>query len=323
MISRTEWRSGLTLLLVLVATAVAAPAQTFTKLFDFGANGSGSGPDFTSFSQGADGKLYGTTSSGGANGAGTVFKITPLGKLTTLYNFCSQPNCTDGDNPTAGLVLATDGNFFGTTLIGGDPEQCGPPGCGTVFRMTPSGGLTTLYSFCHINSINCNDGMWPFGGVTEATNGDFYGTTEYGGRYCDEGGCGTVFKITSAGELTTLQSFGPIGGANPGTNLIQATDGNLYGATGGGVDLFFYGSIFRTTLAGELVAVYTFNGADGIGPGPVTEGYDGNLYGTTGGSPPLGILGTAYKLNKHGRLTTLYSFCGKPPCIDGWFPSEV
>jgi uncharacterized repeat protein (TIGR03803 family) len=319
----SAWRMGHGLLLVLIVAVIAAPAQTFKKLFDFDQT-SGARPTFTSFAQGPDGNFYGTTSLGPNNVGGlggSVFKITPQGKLATLYKFCSQPKCTDGATPYAGLALATDGNFYGTTTYGGANND-NSYGYGTVFRMTPNGSLTTLYSFCQSQSNNCNDGMFPYAGVVEATNGYFYGTTGEGGLYCYEGGCGTVFKITSAGNLTTLQSFGPIGGANPGTNLIQATDGNLYGTTGGGIDYFYYGTVFRTTLTGELTAVHVFNGLDGIGPsGPVMEGSDGNLYGTTGGSPPLGILGTVYQLTPKGRLTILYSFCKQPNCADGSSPT--
>ena len=89
----------------------------------------------------------------GANNGGTVFKITPDGRLTTLYSFCSQPNCTHGSNPYAVLVQATDGNFYGTTLIGGANNA------GTVFKMTADGRLTTLYSFC--SQTNCTDGDYP------------------------------------------------------------------------------------------------------------------------------------------------------------------
>ena len=92
--------------------------------------------------QGADGNLYGTAAGGGTNNYGTIFKITPSGKLTTPCSFCPQSACTDGEYPSAGLVQAAKGAFYGTTGSGG------ANGYGTVFKITPGGTLTTLYSFC-------------------------------------------------------------------------------------------------------------------------------------------------------------------------------
>ena len=135
--------------------------------------------------QATDGNLYGTTSSGGANDAGTVFKISPNGTFTTLYNFCSQPNCADGGAPVAGLVQARDGDFHGMTPTGGQYQDCNGGGCGTVFKMTPSGTLTTLHSF------DGTDGASPYGGLMQAANGFFYGTTHGGGA----DGYGTVFRL--------------------------------------------------------------------------------------------------------------------------------
>src|ERR1019366_7834316 len=136
--------------------------------------------------QATNGYLYGTTEFGGAgpygSGGGTVFKITPSGTLTTVYSFCSQSGCADGDDPVAGLVQATDGNFYGTTDYGG----AGKYGSGgTVFKITPSGKLTTLYSFC--SQSRCTDGEYPYAALVQATNGDFYGTTYVGGATI--GGC--------------------------------------------------------------------------------------------------------------------------------------
>ena len=132
--------------------------------------------------QGTDGNLYGTTSEGGAYTYwGTVFKITLGGALTTLHSF----NVTDGAGPLAPLVQATDGNFYGTTYGGGSGNNCGDEGCGTVFRMTPSGALTSLHSF------NGADGIEPEDGLVQASDGDLYGTAEGGGAY----NYGTVFEL--------------------------------------------------------------------------------------------------------------------------------
>jgi uncharacterized repeat protein (TIGR03803 family) len=140
--------------------------------------------------QAADGNLYGTTPVGGASGSGTVFKVTSTGKLTTLYSFCSLPNCADGALPSSSLLQATDGNFYGVTQVGGD-QNCfaDADGCGTVFKITPSGTLTTLHSFEY--SL---DGGFPLGGLLQATDGNFYGTTTQGGDpTC---ACGTVFSLS-------------------------------------------------------------------------------------------------------------------------------
>jgi uncharacterized repeat protein (TIGR03803 family) len=195
--------------------------------------------------QASDGNFYGTTVEGGADGAGTVFRITPSGTLTTLYSFCSQVNCTDGYWPYAGLVQAADGNLYGTTGNGGAFGNYG-----TVFKITPSGTLTTLYSFCAQNG--CADGEEPAARLVQAADGNFYGTTASGGtsQNCDSYRCGTVFKITPSGTLTTLHSFNYADGAYPyaglvqASGLVQAAVLNFYGTTfkGGGDG---YGTVFR------------------------------------------------------------------------------
>src|SRR5579871_2218755 len=127
-----------------------------------------------------------------------VLPSTEAQTLTTLYSFCSQSNCTDGNTPTAGLAQGSDGNFYGTTAGGG------ANGGGTVFKITPSGALTTLYSFCSVGVYPfCEDGLFPQATLVLATDGTFYGTTEGGGA----SHVGTVFKISPSGELTTLYSF--------------------------------------------------------------------------------------------------------------------
>lgn len=190
---------------------------TLTTLYSF--DGTEGGVPDGELIQGTDGNLYGTTSGFGAGGAGTVFKITPAGKLTTLYNFCSQTNCIDGANPNAGLVQATDGNFYGTTSGGG------AYGSGTVFKITPAGTLTTLHSFC--SEVGCTDGANPGSELVQATDGNFYGTANGGGA----GGNGTLFEITPAGTLTTLHAFETADGSSNKFPLQQGTDGKFYGST--------------------------------------------------------------------------------------------
>jgi uncharacterized repeat protein (TIGR03803 family) len=132
---------------------------------------------------GKDGNFYGTTfgivSDPWATKHGTVFSITPSGKLTTLYRFCKQTNCADGAAPTSGLVEGTDGNFYGTTTMGGANDD------GTIFKITPQGVLTVLHSF------SGSDGSNPVGGLIQASNHVFYGSTPAGGSDND----GTIFSL--------------------------------------------------------------------------------------------------------------------------------
>jgi uncharacterized repeat protein (TIGR03803 family) len=261
--------------------ALSEPGQTFSTLANFtGSNGAHPGWS-APLVQGIDGNGYGTTTSGGTNntcsgGCGTFYKITPGGVLTPLYSFCSQQNCTDGYFSSP-LIQATDGNFYGVNALGGKNSGCvsnnNSQGCGTVFRITPSGSLTTLYSFC--SKANCTDGYLPYARLTQASNGDLYGTTFYGGtssncQYQGESGCGTVFKITLKGVLTTLHSFNGTDGGPTFDWLIQARDGNLYGASTYYGPNSNAGTIFKMTLGGKLTVLHSFcsetNCADGSGP---------------------------------------------------------
>ena len=189
--------------------------------------------------QATDGNFYGTTEWGGAYGHGAVFKITPAGTLNTLYSFCSLTNCTDGDAPTAGLIQATDGNFYGTTHVGGADRWKG-----TIFKITPAGTLTTLHSFKQSHG----DGCEPNAGLIQATDGNFYGTIPY----CGVHGYGTLFEITPAGTFAGVHSFDLTDGAFPYAGLIQSADGSLYGTTvNGGTSCPAYGcgTAFRLAVA--------------------------------------------------------------------------
>jgi uncharacterized repeat protein (TIGR03803 family) len=284
-------------------------------------------PLYAELVEDTNGSFYGTTIEGGANGVGgAVFKITPGGKLTPLYSFCSQSGCTDGGYPYAGLVLASNGNLYGTTLIGGASDD------GTVFEITPSGKLTTLYSFC--SQSDCADGESPSAALIQATDGNLYGTTRAGGAntndYCPNG-CGTIFEISpSGGALTTLYSFCSqsdcADGDNPNAALVQDAAGNFYGTTsGGGAMISNAGTVFQMTPNGMLTTLYTFCGAlpctDGEQPeDALIQATDGNLYGTTlNGGAYSG--GTIFRISPTGgALTPLYSFCSQSGCADGANP---
>ena len=309
------WQRLCGVILFCVATAVASRAQgTLTTLVNFNGGRNGRQPAGMSLIQGADGNLYGVTRSGGANHGGTVFKMTPAGKLTTLYNFCSLANCADGDGPWASLVQATNGKFYGITVDGGSTEYCG-----TVFEITSDGKLTTLHNF------DGADGCEPFGALVQAANGDFYGTTEGGGvNY------GTVFEMSPAGALTTLHTFCSLAncadGAYPEASVLQATNGNFYGTTflGGTSNnssvcgTVGCGTVFEITPAGKLTTLHSFcslaNCTDGFNPAvALVQDTDGNFYGTAtdGGLASCEYdypCGTVFKITSAGTLTTLHDF---------------
>ncbi|MGO9540968.1 MAG: choice-of-anchor tandem repeat GloVer-containing protein [Terriglobales bacterium] len=280
------------------------PGGTLTTLYTFCSqtNCTDGAEPYSGLVQATNGSLYGTTSVGGANSEGTIFEITPAGQLTTLYNFCSKPGCTDGYLPYAGLVQGTDGNFYGTTLVGGANNE------GTVFKITPGGTLTTLYNFC--SQGGCTDGLEPYAGLVQGTDGNFYGTTIAGGAI----GAGTVFKITPGGALTTLYSFCSQGGCTDGevpyAELVQGTDGNFYGTTiAGGAN--GQGTVFKITPSGTPTTLYNFCSqsgcTDGIEPEAGLVQAGGNFYGTTYFAGPNGY-GTVFEITPAGQLTTLYGF---------------
>src|ERR1022692_4760455 len=220
-LGKLNWGKRACAVLALCATtAIALPAQTLTTLYSFcSQSGCPDGANPTAgLVQATNGDLYGTTTAGGSgiNNGGTVFRITPGGTLTTLYRFCAQSGCPDGDGPVAGLVQAANGGLYGTTYFGGTNGQ------GTGFKITQGGTLTTLYSFC--SQTHCTDGTEPQAGLVQAANGDLYGTTDGGGA---NGGYGTVFKITPGGTLTTLYSFNGTDGDQPYAGLVQAADGDF------------------------------------------------------------------------------------------------
>ena len=263
------------------------PAGVLTTLHSFtGYPADGQDPNGTLI-QGSDGNFYGTTAGGGTVEGGTVFRMTPAGGLTIL---CSLGNGYDGAQPDAGVIQGSDGNFYGTTRLGGN-------GAGTVFQVTPAGAYTTLYSFAHLGTTAGAD---PVASLVQGSDGNFYGTTETNGV----DGAGTVFRITPAGAFTNLYSFTatnqPLDGA-----LIQAKDGNFYGTT------FFGGSnsagaVFQLTPAGVVTTIYSFTGLGSEGGGPaaaLVQGSDGNLYGTTQIGGPAND-GTIYRLALGGSGST-------------------
>jgi uncharacterized repeat protein (TIGR03803 family) len=296
-----------------VATALSSAAQTFTSLLSFDGK-NGANPN-SSLVQGLDGAMYGATY---AVTTGEIFRITPEGTLGVLNSSLMGPS---------GLVLANNGNFYGTT-IDYAMETCGTVGresCGTVFRLSPKGALTTLFTF-----NPPSEGAGP-SALVQGIDGNLYGTTKFGGAVpCKPWvGCGTVFKITATGEMTTLYSFcsrtNCADGSFP-TGLVQGADGAFYGTTHqNGETESPIGTVFRITAAGKLTTIYNFcslpSCADGFQPyGPLALGSDGNLYGTTVTGGTLNG-GTVFKITPAGALTTLYRFCSATGCSDGLVPN--
>ena len=342
--------------------AVRAQAQTVTYPAKF--NGTNGWQPFGGVVQATDGNFYGTTAFGG-NGNGNVFRMTPSGKITSIYNFCSQANCTDGSIPDTAPILGSDGNLYGVTLSGG-LILAGGGGNGVFYRLTLSGQLTVLHKFCH--GSGCPDGGNP-SGIMQAADGNFYGVAQGG----TEGG-GIIFKITPSGAFTTLHAFCSQTNCADGDGAdappIQGRDGNFYGVTvqggteGGGVLYKLTptgsyqvlhnfcafgcaegslpnaivqdakGNFFGTTTGGFVAFEFTSAGEYKVlstlvlsgSPGerqPLILASDGNLYGTSGGGTPQDGgdgLGAILEVSPAGKFTPLYMFCGCGNPTSGYNP---
>jgi len=279
------------------------PAGAVTTLHTF--NGSDGANLYGSVVQGNDGFFYGVTRNGGSSGDGTIFKVDAQGNFVSLVNFTGA----NGAHPYGKLALGIDGNFYGVTFNGGTSMALDPLGFGygTVFKVTPSGVLTTLVNFDGTN------GGKPVIGLTPSLDGNFVGTTQFGTTYAN--GSGTLFEITPAGVLTTLASFPESAGTNPGGGVVQGGDGNFYGTTsyGPGND----GTIFKITPSGSLTTLASFAfPSEGAYPGQLTLGHDGNFYGPTvaGGSSYVDNgfsgYGTFFEMTPGGTLSTLVNLNG-------------
>ena len=320
--------------------AAGARAQTFSVLYNFGATGDPLNPSYEGIiAQGRDANLYSTSPNANSSANGTVFAITPSGTLTVLYGFIDGnlpksgltlgtdgnfygttfqatsdsgevfkvtpsgsltvlhtfTNGNDGGAPVAPPIEGTDGNFYGTTTTGG------ANGWGTVYKITSSGTLATIYSF-----VDWAHGVDQWAPLVQGTDGDFYGVTYEGGS----SGGGVAYKITASGKFTLLSNLSGIGGTvGP---LVQGSDGNFYGTTfQGGANSF--GTVFKMTPSGKLTVLHNFSGTDGSGPyAGLTLANDGNFYGVTyeGGNSTncQSGCGTIFQISPKGKLTVLYNF---------------
>lgn len=273
-------------------TNVTVHCPLVTTLYSFRLGGDGNVPQ-AGLVLGSDGNFYGTTQYGGAANFGTVYRMTPDGTETVITSFAAAP---DGGQPYSALVQGSDGDFYGTT------SQGGAFGGGTVFKLTPSGVKTILWSFG-----SGVDGSGPRPGLIQGNDGNLYGTTTYGGA--NDGG--TVFRITPSGSETVLWGFGAgTDGRYPYAALVQGTDGNLYGTTvaGGSTGV---GTVFRLTLAGVETVLLSLDAATtGSQPeAPLIQATDGNFYGTASFGGVNGG-GTLFKISSSGAATVVYSFRG-------------
>lgn len=224
---------------------------------------------------GTDGNFYGTTVVGGSSygkgfgGGGVIFKITPSGTYTVLYNLCTETNCLGGEFPYDGLVEGTDGNFYGTANGGGTRVYASAFTGGVIFQLSPTGTYRVIYNFC--SQPNCDDGANPLGGLVQASDGNFYGTTQVGGTK----NYGTVFQLTPAGQYTVLYNFDSTTGADPDGTLVEGTNGILYGDTHSGGSSN-YGTFFSLNLGlppfAKLVAWW---GKPGAKIGILGQGFKG------------------------------------------------
>jgi len=352
MMGMNGWKKQIAVLVVFAASGIPVAAQSFTTLHSFrGAEGAN---PYAGLVQGLDRHLYGTSTYGGAYGLGNILQIAPSGEVTSIYAFCAQSDCPDGEFPVSTLVMGPDGDFYGATQNGGaynygsvfkvstsgvlttlhsfdifdGVEPYGSlllasngniygttnaagacttegAGCGTIFVISRSGNFKTLYNFCM--QTGCPDGEFPVGGMIEGSDGNFYGTTNAGGdSVCNGGGCGTIYRITPAGVLTTLHRFNSKDGAYPAPALIEVSKGVWYGTTAGG-GAHRDGTVFSITSNGALKTLYNFSGTDGFSPFVLVAGSDGNLYGTTLGGG-ANAAGTIFRITPGGTLTTLHSF---------------
>jgi uncharacterized repeat protein (TIGR03803 family) len=322
-----------------------AENRALTVLYNFGGKqGNLIYPAGPAVAQGRDSNLYSTTSYGGTFNDSVVFKITPQGEPTVMYELSSYNGCS-------GLSLGSDGDFYGATVYGGNA-----PGYGTVFKITPRGKMSVLYDFTgqvydaypHAPPVQGADGDFygtaagdfngdggivykitasgtkitlfqfdhkdggaPVAPLVQGKDGNFYGTTEVGGnnRNCAETGCGVVFKLTPSGALTVLHDFKASDGAYPTAPVVEGSDGNFYGTVYEGGKNYDHGVVFKITPAGKFTSLHIFEGgADGEAPQTaLVQATDHNFYGVTLGGGQSNM-GTVYKITTKGEYSVIYSF---------------
>jgi uncharacterized repeat protein (TIGR03803 family) len=260
-------RVALVATLVSVVSPVLAAAQTpsltpsMTFIHDFANDGIPNHGPRGALVQASDLNFYGVTERGGTAGVGTLFRMTPAGAVTILHSFVGGE---DGALPLDGVIQGRDGFLYGTTEYGGSANL------GTVFRATLDGAVTMLHSF-----DGGAEGARPTAALVQSRDGNYYGTTKYGGS----AGRGTVFRLTTIGTITTVHSFQP-GEASQPSGLIEGLDGRFFGSSRAG-GTSNHGTVFRIASDGTYTTLHSFpGGAGGTFPvGGVIQAIDGNFYG--------------------------------------------
>lgn len=282
----------LPLSLVLLAASTFVSAQTYTVLHDFGREVGDTGQLLYpgAIAQGRGGAILGTTSS-------EAFRLWPDASFQVLHQFGSG-------GPWGGLILATDGKFYGTTRTNGTFRQ------GTVFKMSQDGSITKLHDF-----TGGSDGAWPYAAPIQSVGGDFFGTTS-GTSSAGHINYGSIYRITKYGKFTLLHTFTGSDGAYPIGPLVQGTDYYFYGtaALGGQNNA---GTIFRVSSSGDFKVLVNFKEAGGAHPeSGLIQATDSNFYGTTfeGGATGRGVL---FRVTPGGTYTVLHNFTGES---DGGWP---
>lgn len=271
------------------------PNGTVTVLHSFAGGSDGAHPGGTLLTAG---DAYYGTAGGGIPNRGIIFKLTADGQVTTLHEFQGGPG--DGSGPSSLQLLASDGNFYGTSIGGGEHGE------GTIFRMSPAGDVEIVYSF-----PGGFDGEWP-GDLIQTSDGNFYGSASGGYSSPLVSGLGILFRMTLDSQVTILHRFTDVDGNGPG-GLVQGLDGNLYGTTVAGGQSRL-GTVFRLTLSGTLTTIHSFTGApNGAYPLGLTRGTDGALYGTTsagGRAFTFSSTGMAFRITTSGAFSSLHVFQG-------------
>jgi uncharacterized repeat protein (TIGR03803 family) len=263
--------------------------------------------------QASDGNLYGITLGAALQDSGTLFRVAPSGEFKVLHYFCSVPNCVDGYGQT-GLIQGIDGNFYGTTSLGGSN------GAGVLYQLTLDGNYRVIYNFCSLP--DCADGASP-SRIAQDAKGNIFGTTAGGGKGRGKSGVGygTVFELTAKNQYIVLNTFDYAHGA-PYSGLMSASNGNFYGATLGGYQVNG-GTVYEVTPNGKITFVNIF-GNDcaldtGFDPsGPLFQATNGAIYGATSYGNSLGDCdpngygyGTMYSLSGLGPLVETVPTMGK------------
>jgi len=263
----------------------------FSVLYDF-TNGLDGAYPLDPLVLGSDGNFYGTTQGDSQTNFGTIFSISPNGSLTVLYTFTGQ---TDGGTPSGTLAEGPGETFYGTTFYGGNSS-----GYGVIFTVDVYGDYNVIHTFDFFN------GGGPYGGLVLASDGNFYGTCDYGGANNE----GIVFRITPGGVFSNLFSFNGANGANPSDDLVQGLDGRLYGRTyfGGAYGM---GAVYGISTNGVFELLFSFDGTNGANPYPaLLTGHDGNIYGLTTSGGTNGQDGVIYEVTPGGAFDIVANFDG-------------